>query len=750
MPTRRPTAKVYFDGYQFRIPNVQGAISLAWAVGQPIAGGSIRVVDAQFPLEIRMPVVVEWGFDWNHVYGFHGFVTNPQRAGYPKAWTIQVKDILWLADFAVMKDSINLLNNKTALQVMRILLNEYSGIPLSRIALPDFEQSPGVPWLLGTMTPIEFTGSPLQACIQICDVLGYYLYADEGGMIRARKVTGNPSEAAVAYWDEGRDWLVNGAPNTDSDSEKVYTRVIVTGAATNIITGPSGEQRAVNVRDSRQIDGHPYLPDGKHRELKFSSNLIEYTTIDQSGDASCEAVAERQLLEHSRTPFTVSARVPTDPRIGVSMTVAGRSPRVGIDNYRNFFLMGLQRTFGGGSFMDQVTLDGGVGVSGYTTIPPPTAAFIWTLVRETIGGVDYIEVFLDGGASKGFGQAAELDENGNIKEPDDPTLDPLYTIQSYAWSDDSEPPKSATGKKAVFMYPADQVTAHICLTVTDVTGKTDRICYPIALQGDVGSEPLKRELSVAAGASWYVTPDGGKTWYRENAQLTHAIPPISAMGSIVADVAAATAIGFLSAGGAVGGGLRSTIDYLATPSVTVNTGSSTTAASFIWQNEKYPERIWMAIANVVYLSIDSGVTFYPRGTFELPVTWIVESIDTIGVVDVLAGPHMYTTWDGQTLVPHWTATLEGPVGAIARNYASGFAKHWVGYTNVAPGQSPLRSSEGDIAAFPDVDPPVLEIRALTMMTDQPQLIAIDQVGRIWMLNETGSDADNIAVMPDAI
>lgn len=746
MPTRKPTARVWIAGYPMPFPNVPGAISLGEAIGQPVGGGSIRIVKPPFDPEIKMPVVVEWGFDWQHVYAFHGFVVNPQRAAYPRAWNVQVKNILWLADFPVMKESINLLNNKTANNVMEILLHGYAGIPLSRIQLPEFEQSPGVPWLLGTMTPIEFSGSPLQGCIQICDALGYALYADASGVVRARKISGAPSDSPLVYWDASRDWLVQGAPNTDSDGEKIFTRVVVTGAATNIITGPSGEQRAVNVRDVRQIDNHPLLPNGQHREMGYSNGLVEYTNEEQTGEASAEAIATRLLLEHSRTPYTVTARVKAQPGLEIGTTIAAREPRIGLNAYRPFFLMSVQTTFGGGQFDANVTLDGGVGEAGFTTIPDPIAAFVWMLHKETLNGTDYVEVFLDGTASRGFGDAPTYDENGDLQEPVDPT-DPTSTIQSWIWSDDSVPPQSGEGPRTMFKYPADQTTARICLTVTDVTGKVGTTCINVAIQGDVGAEPTKRELSLAAGASWYVTPDGGKTWRRENAQYTEAVPPISALGSIAADIEDAVAVGLLSAGNSDGGGLRATSDYLASPSVTINAGGAT-PAKFIWQHERYPERIWMAIGEQAFLSADAGVLFYPRGNFGAEVRWIVESIDTVGVVDVLAGADVYTSWDAQTDAPHWTKTLEGPPGSVARNYVSGFGKHWVGYETVPPGSSPLRSIEGDEAVFASADPPVTSVRALTMMVNSPDLIAIDSEGRIWRLEaSTGTDAVHIATMP---
>lgn len=746
MPVRRPTGKVWIGGTQFQLLDRPGAVELGWVAGQPIAGGTLKVVRAPFAPEIKMPVVVEWGFDHNHIYGFHGFVVNPRQAAYPNSWSIQVKDILWLADFPKLGDPINLLNNKTANEVAITLLCDYAGIPFARVEIPPLEQDPGVPWLMGTMTPILINGSPLAGVVQLCDVLGYRLYADEGGVVRAIKMTGAPSVAPVAYWQEGRDWLVSGAPESDSDGEKIYTRVIVTGASTNIITGPSGEQQAIPVRDIRQVDNHPYLPDGKHRELTYNNSFIEFTTREQGGEASCEAVAERLILEHSRTPYTVTARIKTDPRLGITQTVAGRQPRLeGMQNYRSFFLMGLNRSFGGGTFDDSVTLDGGVGEAGYSPIPDPIASFVWILHQETLVDGDWIEVFLDGAPSKGFGEPGEVDDEG-VPIPPDPGEDPLDTIQSYYWEDNSDPPQSATGRKAMFKYPSTQQQARICLTVIDVTGKDNTFCTVINLAGDVGATPSKRELSLAAGLSWYVTPDGGKNWRQERAQYTEAVAPISSMGSIAADVAAASAVGFLSAGNSTGGGIRSTIDYLATPSVTLNAGG-TIATKFIWQHEKFPERIWQAYGDQAFLSINGGTTFFPkcRPIEGSPVVWIVESVDQVGLVDFLAGPNLYTSWDEGA---HLTLTLEGPPGSVARNYVSGHGKHWVGYTSVPEGSSPLRSAEGDIAAFPVLDPPVNEIRALTIMVDRPLLVVVDNQGRIWTLDNTGSTAVHVATMPD--
>jgi hypothetical protein len=436
------------------------------------------------------------------------------------------------------------------------------------------------------------------------------------------------------------------------------------------------------------------------------------------------------LAEHSRAPAVIRLRIKGDPRAYVGRTIGLQSSRSGYDDARPFFIYGISTTYGAGQYDAQLTLDGGIGDAGYTLIPPPLAAFSYFLHEETLDRGQVIEVFTDAATSKSLGGGE---------------------IAAYAWTDDSTPPQTGSAQKMTFIYPATQLQALITLIVTDTNGKTATISTLINLAGDAAGQPSQRVLNFAAGNAWYITPDGGATWRIEEGEDALAVPPIGAAGSAEADPAAAEAAGLLTTGGTGGTGghtIRRTLDKLQTASETLATLPG--PIRFLWQNERTPARLWAAVGDTVYRSIDGGANFEPRGA-PAPgqnVNWIVEAFNQENTIDVLAGQNAFVSFDGGAT---YATSLDGPEGATARNLASGFDRHWIGFSSVTAPASPLRSTEGDLAAFPlDLDPPVTSIQALTMLIDAPILYAIDQAARIWRLSaEDGGSAEHVATMPEA-
>jgi hypothetical protein len=748
----RPTCRVVITHNSVRydvthnIPNTQGAITGSQMFGQPIAGGSIRLRNLPFTPAIKDLIEIFLGYDGNNLPVFTGFVVDPQSQSFPRGWTLQFKDILWIADFPVqastagqviydtsgnpvgVQESAIVLdgpggtpNNVPANDAIMRLLRDWAGIPEFRIQVPTLEQSPGVPWVLGTLSPVVWSGvSPLQACQQICETLGYWLFADYSGFVRAVKMSGAPAQSAYRSFVEGVNITVPGW-GVQRNVDQVYNRVIVTGATTLVIN-----HAAFPVTDRWQTD-LSWLPPGKYRDFSYSNQLIEYVNPADGGDASCTSVAQRLLLEHSRSPVTLTGRVKGDPGLAVGQTEGFQSPRLDYASLTNFFLYGISWAFGGGDYTMDLTLDGGVGSEGYTLNPPPIASFTYTLLRETVNGVDTVDVFVVGSGSA---------PSGGL-------------IVSWTWTCTPGTPASGTGQRWATTVPYSLGSVVVSLVVTDTNGKTsDPYPLTIDLTGATGQPSRERKISFAAGSTWFVTPDGGATW-RSEAGTTIAVPPIGAGGDTQATANDSSA-GLVATRAS---GLRSTKDLLATAS-TALAGLPATPL-FIWQHERNPLRVWACSGSKVYLSTDGGAHFdaghtppVPSGETDTTCRWVVESATQIGVIDVLAGRYAFTSFDAGAT---WGdgPVLTGDPGAIARCYASGQAKHWVGYTGVPSGASPLKSIEGDVAAFPTVTPVVTDIRAVTIMVETPELFAFDAQGRIWRGDVQTGTMTQVGTMPNA-
>jgi hypothetical protein len=209
-----------------------------------------------------------------------------------------------------------------------------------------------------------------------------------------------------------------------------------------------------------------------------------------------------------------------------------------------------------------------------------------------------------------------------------------------------------------------------------------------------------------------------------------------------------------------GSRLQHTADYLKTPPELLS--GLPGPVNFIWQNERDPLRIWVCVGNNVHLSVDGGVTFgagkhppaapsvggFPDGDTDFATRWVVEAFDNLGVIDVLAGRCVFTSFDSGE---HWTLALTGPAGSKAKCYTSGFAKHWVGFVECPTASSPIRSTEGDTVGFPPtITPEVNGIEAITMMADTPDVYAFDSIGRIFRFDaDSGNNCELKGTLPDA-
>lgn len=693
--TRTPSATVYLNGQRWHRVI---ALSRAQTFGGAMSGGRVTGREPPVTPTIGMAVSWTWGYNGQEVAGFTGEISDVIDHSYPDRWELEVKDTSWRADKAQQVLATSPLNSITASAAVVYLLNHYGGIPTSRLSIPTLAASGsewgGAEWTLGVLTPVQWgdtdTGSggttALKAAQEICSCLGYWLYCGADGIIRARQMERKPASTAAVVYREGINFLVTGAPDRRQSYEAIYNRVVVRGAN----TGVDGAQ----IMDAYQT-AHPLLPSGVYREYTFSSSLIEYVNPSEAGAASATSIAQRILNVMSRVPNVITARAKADPRRAVGDTVGVVAPHISISTQQNFFIYGLETTLDlqRGVFDQQLTLDGGTGSTGYTTIPAPEAAFSWTLMSEGLDGNSVVDVFLDGTAS----------------------TSPSGEIVSYAWSTSTATyggtPNAASGPKASFVFLASEVTATVTLTVTDTTSKTGTLTQDITLAGDALLTPLARAAHVAFGAAWYATPDGGRAWNTETSGGAAIVVPEIGAGVDSRAIGSGATYGLLTTRGASSDGLRRTLDTLATASTSL---ASTGVVTAIWVNEANPARVWVAVGGALKRSTDGGATFTTlTGPGAGAIRWIIEDPAVDNSVFICAGANVYNT-TAPALAGAWAVLYEGPTGATARQLVRSRDGQitWVCYTGTFTGDPAQRIETGAGITFPGT--PAAEIRALAL------------------------------------
>ena len=690
--SRRPTATVRLGGARWRDVLT---LSRDQQFGQGISSG--EVIGRNPPVAIvegETTISWAWGYDGYETQGFSGIVTKVVQRSYPNQVRLQVADLLWLADIQRKDIATDPLNSIAASTAMTQIL---SGAGLTRLAIPALPASgsawAGAEWVLGTLTPVSFPNTTALAAAQaIGEPLGYWLSCDASGIVRAALIERRPSESPFRTLRWGVDFLLASPPERERDAATVKNRVVVKGAN----TGVQGAQ----IKDAWQTGA-------ADRTLEYSSSLIEYVNESEAGAASCTGVAKRMLLLWSRPPNVIRiGRLKADPRLAVGMTLAIVCSLIGYSSPTPFFIYGLATTLDlrSGDFSQSLTLDGGVGDQGYTTMPPPEASFIWRLVRETLNGVAVVEVFLDGTGSHSLG-AGE--------------------IVSWTWTTSTAvlagTPDTATGPHAMFLYPATTTTAEITLTVMDTSSKTGTITQPVPLAGDATATPTTRVISVALGAAWAATPDSGAAWRVEATGDSTLVPEQGGPD------------GLLSTRGTGSTGLRQSTDVLASASTSLAAlGGQITALSCTPDTT----RVWAAVGTALYRSIDDGATFSLWGTLPATIAAVLEDPAVPSSVFCLAGPHMYHS-TLETPGAAWVVLYEGPAGATARHLVRGQsgATTWICYTGSFVG-SPLQRVEGPVTAVWPLGtaPDVAEIRAIALSDDETTVYAWDGQGRAWVVD----------------
>lgn len=716
--TRTPSATVYIDGRRWVSWR---SITKAQAFGRGPASYTIEGADPPVTPRGGMSIRWTWGYNGIEVPGGTGYIVVPQQASYPRGWSLQCQDVLWLAQRvqSPIAGGAPPYNNITARAAIEYILETYAGI--TRHQIPDIKRpsDSGTDWTLGQLTPVYWERTTaLQAIQEIAGAAGAWVFADDGGTVRLVPIERRPSDRPFRTLmrgdaSDGGSLLVEGAPRRTQDWASVKNRTTVYGAN----TGVEGAQ----LRDVF-LATHVLSP-GLEVDNEYRSTLLEY-------EADVTAVASRITGYTNREPNVIDGRIKADPRLRLGMTIGIQDSGVSYAATRTFFLFGLTTTFDRrtAKFDQSVTLDGGTGSAGYSLLPEPLAQIAYTLKRETLDGDAVVEVTCDGSGSTAY--------EGEIV--------------SYAWSTSdtvySGTASSGSGSTFTFVILESEAPFSITLTVTDTNSKTDTETVEIALDGDAVA-PVIEQVHAAGGAAWSYTADGGAAWNDDVRTCT-----IVAEGAGVWDTAPLTdgqTYGALATSSAQ---VRQTLDGLATASALLSTAGGSITALHV--NARNGARVWRAVGTTVQRSTDGGTTWSTMGTAPASVRQILEDPALNNRLFALAGANFITSADGGA---NWSTFYAGPSGATARWFVrseSGTIT-WVCYTGTFTG-SPLQRIEGSLAAtFTAASPAVAEVRAIAL-TDgyepgAPRLVAFDADGRTWVGDaETGVLTEGPALPADAV
>lgn len=700
---KTPTATITVGGRRWA-----GAlgISIGQELGQAIAAGTIWGVDPPVQAAPGADIRANFGYDREELALLTGFVTEPGIDSYPNRTTYNVQDALWLAQIEERPIATSPINNIEAAAAIAQILT-LGGITRMQIADIGFPSDPGTPWLMGQLTPVSWTSdtTALAAAQEIAATAGYWLYCDPGGTARVRAVELRPATSAFRVFRRGEDLLIKGPPSLRRPGDQVRNEVRIEGANTGVENAMLWDTFLAT---------HALYP-GKRQRETLAYRFLEFI-------ADVTATAERKTGLLNRQPRVLTGTIMADPRLAVGMTVGIVDPAIGISSQQNYIIYRLQTDIDltTGVCEQQLTLDGGIGDSGYSLNPPPVAVLGWTLEKETVDGdpVTIVSVIASDSYPQDEGEIVTYE----FSTPDTPYDGPATS------------PAPNTSPTFQFVFPDTPSPVTIALEVTATNSKTDTAEVTVDLAGDALITPTTEALQVAAGAAVTATSDGGATW-PEQAETTTLVPQVDAGVWDTALPGDSATYGAISAGGTE---LRQTLDGYATAPAVINTAGGTITA--LSRNPRNAARVWRAVGDTVQRSIDGGMTFTSWGA-PLPgtdVRCIIEDPALDNSVFAAAGADIYQSLgDG---APGWGVLYAGPVGATARWFvrSEDGTITWVAYTGTFSG-SPLQRIEGPLGVtFPVVSPAVSEIRALDLSDmvspTAPVLLAADQEARLWRID----------------
>lgn len=536
---------------------------------------------------------------------------------------------------------------------------------------------------------LEKGTAPWDLINEIDQVVGYKTWDGPDGVVRRRRISGNPAGTPSTTYTQGVDIFSVRRPRL---VRGIHNHVIVTGLAQETLT-PESERFADN----------PLVPNPpQYITYRHQSDLIEDGTL-------ADVVSLRLITEVNRVVEEVPLVTKGDPRRVPGETIRVTASRLGLGSGALYWCKHVSHQFGPGGYDTTLTLEGGIGTAGETTNIPPIAVFTFRVTRETwlVAGTptDFWTVTCDGSAS--------YDTDG--------------VIAVYAWTNNKNADVSATAYYSTTFTAAEIATATITLTVTDDQGATGFVTQSITA---AASATMVRDLYIAAGSRAEATADGGKTWqtWTPGAGTVRSTPAIAGDDH--------------SYFGLSDGKLYRTDDYVATaPTLVHDFGSQVNA---IWIHEENADRVTVGLANgeihnTTNASALGSSTWNLLTTYGSAVWDIVESGAVAGQYRVSIGDSVRITYD------------EFVSDAAVITFPSGTARQIIPSIIGLPGKAtatgtgPVRSEDGTVYTYATTAP--TDVYAGTHHIRLSILLVVDRTGKVWKTADAGTVFTNIATLP---
>jgi len=561
-------------------------------------------------------------------------------------------------------------------------------------------------FFIGDISPVTFHLTNVYDAIQqICELIGWRVYADPGGTVHfTQRPRNRSSKVYWSYFEDGDDGNIHSISKERTNTDlRNYVEV----------RGASGIRFVARSTS-------PYIGNTPYRGVLISNELIDTPEM-------ASYTARRVLTDLNRLKETVSMEADGNPFLVPALTVSIDSSVA--DGYYVIEEISTSMSSENGYTMQMTltTYPGDVSPDDRIDYGTVTPTFTYNVSLETItSGIQIAELFLD--ASNVFSSAP---------------------VTSYLWTNNYDS-QTASGQSAMMFFNPAPSGMDVTLYVTDELGASGTITQQVLISG--AAYAGARILSFAAGTSWYVSPDAGYTWNSAELESTTVVPPIGPTNNTLrpeppSGIFTDGGIGLMANGGAFGGILYTSNDYLQTSFLDIKYTDPINTIQFIWQNEGFPERVMLALGNEIILTENAGSSWIP---IEAPgeVSFVLENPTLPGNFEILVGNKVYwSTTSGEA----WDEVLAGPLGSIASYYTSGQDKHWVSFTGVTSG-AVVRSVEGDSIFFSQNASPsglydVSSITAMTMAINRPELYVFDDRGGVWICPVVGGDARFSCFLP---